>query len=140
MSDNVERAISYFEEGFNCAQSVVAAFGPGLGLDKETALKVAGAFGGGMAGMGETCGTVTGAMMVIGLKHPATKADDKEAKRKCYKLTREFVKKFKERNHSTICKELLNLTIKDGEKPKTRCPKFVKDASEIIEEILNRFG
>ena len=63
-----EVAVDCFEEGFNCSQAVVSAFAPELGLDRETALRVAAAFGGGMGRTGETCGAVSGALMVIGMQ------------------------------------------------------------------------
>ena len=67
---------------FNCAQTVFSLFAPDLGIDEKTALKIASGFGGGMA-CAETCGAVTGAYMVIGLKHghavsdPIKKAETK---------------------------------------------------------------
>jgi C_GCAxxG_C_C family probable redox protein len=117
-----------------------------LGLDREQALKVAGAFGGGMARMGETCGVVTGSMMTIGLKYGKTKASDDEAKEKTYRLVIEFVDKFKVRYGSIVCRELLDCDMstpeglqkfKDRNLIETHCVKFVKDAVEMLETILN---
>jgi C_GCAxxG_C_C family probable redox protein len=51
---------------------VLSTYGPQFGLDRESAVRIAKAFGSGM-GMGETCGAVTGALMVIGLKHAGLK-------------------------------------------------------------------
>ena len=143
--DNVEGAVSYFEEGFSCAQAVLATYAPQLGLDRETALKVAGAFGGGMARMGQTCGAVTGALMSIGLQNGKTVADDEETTEACYDLAKEFAEQFRSRNGSTICKELLGYDISSLEERKiadekklfeTRCPEFVHDAAEILEQLL----
>jgi C_GCAxxG_C_C family probable redox protein len=72
MSERCERATQCFSEGFNCSQAVLSAFGPEMGLDCETALRVAGMFGAGMGRMGNVCGAVTGAFMVIGLKYSKT--------------------------------------------------------------------
>ena len=47
-----EDSLELFAKGFNCAQSVLAVLGPKAGLDREACLKVAGAFGGGMARRG----------------------------------------------------------------------------------------
>ncbi len=44
----VEEAVAYFKEGFSCSQAILTAYGPTVGLDRETALKVASGFGGGM--------------------------------------------------------------------------------------------
>jgi C_GCAxxG_C_C family probable redox protein len=137
----VERAVSLFEEGFSCSQAILSTFGPQLGLDRETALKVATAFGGGTGHMGETCGAVTGAFMVIGLKHGRIRAEDEETRDKAYELVAEFVDKFRSRNGSIVCRELLGCDINTPEglalaREKNVCPGFVRDAAEIIEEIL----
>jgi len=144
--NKVDQAVSCFKSGFSCSQAVLSAFGEELGLDKNVALKVSGAFGGGMAGMAQTCGAVTGAFMVIGLKYAKTKAEDEESKRKTYALVNDFVKCFKAKNSSIICKELLGCDIstdagkrnfKDKKLMDNLCTKFVQDAAEIVEEMLS---
>lgn len=124
---------------------MLSTYGMRFGLDRETAFKVAGAFGGGMARMGETCGAVTGALMVIGLKHGKTKADDDEAREKTYELANQFALRFKARNKSVLCRELLgyDLSMEQGREAvaeknlfMTLCPRFVQDAAEILEEIV----
>ena len=143
--DRVERAVSCFKEGFTCSQAMLSTYGPQLGLNHELALKVSGAFGGGMARMGETCGAVTGAFMVIGLKHGKVKAEDDEAKEKTYEIVREFVKRFKSLHGSIMCKDLLGYDLDIPEEREqveekqiceTRCPEFVKNAVEILEKLL----
>ena len=124
---------------------MLSSFGEEFGLDRERALRVAGAFGGGMARMGEECGAVTGAFMAIGLKYGKTKTGDEGAREKTYELVGEFVKKFKSRHGSIVCKELLGYDLSSPEGRKaayeqglftTLCPQFVRDAAEILEEIL----
>jgi len=141
----VELAVSCFEEGFACSQALLSTYSPQFGLDRETALKVAGAFGGGMGRMGEICGAVTGALMVIGLKHGITIADDEQSQEKTYSLVNEFVNRFKSRTGSIVCRELLGCDISTAEgmntaKEKglftTLCPKYVRDAAETLEQIL----
>lgn len=143
--NGVQRAVSCFAEGFSCSQSVLSAFGPQLGLDRETALRVASAFGGGMGRRGETCGVVTGAFMVIGLKCGRTRVDNDEAREKAYNLVSEFVVEFESQHGSVICRELLGCDISTPEGLElaremnlrtTRCPNFVRDAAEIIEQVL----
>lgn len=99
-----------------------------------------------MARMGETCGVVTGSMMAIGLKHGKTRADDDEAKEKTYRLVNEFTDKFKAKNQSIVCKELLDCDMstpeglqdfKDRNLIETHCARFVKDAADMLEEILS---
>jgi C_GCAxxG_C_C family probable redox protein len=141
----VDSAVSTFKKDFSCSQSVFSAFAPEFGLDREKALRVAGAFGGGMGRMGKTCGAVTGAFMVIGLKYGNTRAEDEETKEKAYELVNEFTKRFKTRNEDTECRKLLGYDISTPEGyriiyekgiTKELCPKFVQDAVAILEQIL----
>ena len=140
-----EQAVLTFNDGFSCSQSIASTFGVDYGLSREQLLKVSGAFGAGMARLAETCGAVTGAFMVIGLKHGRTRLEDQESKETTYKLVQEFVSRFKARNGSILCKELLGCDLGTAEGMKaaleknlihTRCPKFVKDSAEILEEML----
>jgi len=143
--NKVESAVSCFKEGFSCSQAVFSAYSGLFGLDRETSLRLAQAFGGGMARMGETCGAVSGAFMLIGLKYGKIKADDEQAKEKTYEIVRKFVDAFKSLNGSILCRDLLGCDISTSEGMKqakekelfeTLCPKFVQNAAEIIEKIL----
>ncbi len=144
--NKTETAAALFGEGFSCSQAIFSTYCAQFGLDSEIALRIAGPFGGGMAGMGETCGAVTGAFMVIGLKCGTSKIDDTETKEKVYALVHEFAEMFTARNGSIICRELLGCDISTPEGKiiarekglfDTLCPGFVKDAAEIIEELLD---
>jgi C_GCAxxG_C_C family probable redox protein len=141
----VELAVATFGEGFSCSQAVLSALAPDLGLDRETALRVAGAFGAGIARTGQTCGSVSGALMVLGLEHSQTQAEDKQAKEEMYALAREFIKRFEARNDSILCRELLGNDIGSPEEMQlikekglftSLCPKLVRDAVEIVEQLL----
>ena len=146
MTHHTDQALACFKEGFNCSQSVFSTFAPTLGLDRETALRVAAPFGGGMGRTGETCGAVSGALMSIGLKYAQPRAGDKQAKEKMYALAREFLNRFGERNNGCVkCRELLGCEIDTPEGMQrareqglfeTRCPKFVGDAAEIVEQLF----
>jgi len=141
---NVEKAVEVFKEGFSCSQAVLGACCEQFGLDKKTAYKISSGFGGGMH-LDQTCGAVTGALMVIGLKYGRTRADDIEAKMKTAKMTNEFAKKFRARHGSISCTELIgcNISTLEGfEEAKKKdlfkqvCPAYVKSAVEILEVIL----
>jgi len=143
--NKIKYALSCHKEGFNCSQAIFSAYAQELGLDKKTTLKVAGAFGGGMARMGETCGAVTGVFMILGFKYGQIKANNKDAKEKTYKIAKKFISNFKKRNRSILCKELLGYDINTPAGRKiirekglhdTLCSKFIKDAIEITEKIL----
>lgn len=144
--NRVDYALERFTKDFNCAQSVFSSYAPDFGINDETALKLAFPFGGGMGQQGLVCGAVSGALMVIGLKHGITDPKDKEGKDRANGLVKDFMEEFKGRNNNTlICKELLGCDgckgecgSEDEEKAlkKRMCPKFVKDAVEILEDIL----
>lgn len=145
IKSKVEEAVGYFEKGFVCSQAVFVTYAESLGLKPEIALPIADAFGAGMGGMAETCGAVTGAFMVIGLKYGRVHAEDSEAKKKTRRLIKEFVKRFKDRHGSIICQTLLDIDISTDEGIEaanekglfeTHCPKFVRDAAEILENLI----
>jgi C_GCAxxG_C_C family probable redox protein len=145
MSVKSQEAVKRFKNGFNCSQAVVGTFSEQFGLDSDKAAKVATGFGGGMR-MGGTCGAVTGAFMVLGLKYGNSTAKDKEAKATTYNQIEEYISRFKSRNNSVTCRELLGCDIStpDGMKQaqdkglfSSTCPQMVQDAAEILEEMLN---
>lgn len=122
-----------------------STYGPRFGLEVETALKISSAFGGGIGRTGDVCGAVIGALMAIGLEYGRTKPNDDEAKEKTYRLSQEFMEKFRERNDSIVCRDLLGVDISapDGRErieelglEEKVCRKAVRDAAEILEEIL----
>jgi C_GCAxxG_C_C family probable redox protein len=91
--------------------------------------------------MGETCGAVTSALMIIGLKHGRFRQEDKDAQKKTYELTGRFIEKFKSRQRggSILCRDLLGMDIKAPGAVKIAkeiCPKYIKDAVEILEEMI----
>jgi C_GCAxxG_C_C family probable redox protein len=141
----VEEVAKTHAEGFSCAQALLAVYGPELGMDRETALRVAGGFGGGMGRMAGTCGAVTGAFMVIGLVHSMTKKGDLQQKELSYEYIRKFAETFRERNRTLVCRELMGVDVSTPEGfaeakakniARTICPKYVRDAAEILEELL----
>ena len=142
---NAERALALFKEGFSCSQAVLAAYAEGLGLPREEALRIAQAFGGGIAKSGDWCGAVTGAFLVIGLKHGRVRADDAAAKDRTYALVQDFTKRFKARHGTARCNELLGCdistpegqrTIDERKLHQTVCEGLILDAAGILDEIL----
>lgn len=140
-----EKALNIFKEGFSCSQAVLAAFCQKLGLETDTALKLADGFGGGMGRIGLTCGAVTGAFMVISLKHGRIKSEDKDSKDKTNFLINEFVRRFEEKHGNLGCRELLGCSIgtqdgyayaKENNLFERKCNQYVVDAAEILDEII----
>ena len=144
--DHGKTAEELFRKGYNCSQSVLMAFGDITGFDDDTAARLASSFGGGIGRMREVCGAVSGAAMVLGLVKGYSDPDDLEAKKAHYALVRTFADRFKELNGSVICRELLSgVQTSTGGDPEARtteyykkrpCPELVRQAAEILDELL----
>ena len=141
-SDRVYQAVSRFKGGLSCSQAILSTYSPLFGLNQDDAIRIARGFGGGMARLSETCGAVTGAFMVISLKFPG---DNKQAKEATYTLIQEFAKRFKAANGCLNCGLLLGCDLntpegknyfKENGMLKSHCMKYVQNAAEIIEELL----
>lgn len=140
MSESVKSAVSLFSEGFICSQAVFAAFSERLGLEKEMALKIGNGFGGGVARRQSICGAVSGAIMVIGLKYGKTESNDHVSHEKTYSMVDSFCEEFIKRNSSIKCNEILGCNLSAARANglfSTVCQKCVKDAAELVEELLN---
>lgn len=138
----VKQAVDCFGSGLNCAQAILSTYCVDFGLDRGTALRLSCGFGAGMGRLGYVCGAVSGACLLLGLKHGQIHPDDNDAKENTYALVQEFAKRFEERNASIQCRDLLgvDLLLDDktavAEKVKCVCPKLVCDAAEIMEDML----
>lgn len=140
-----DEALSMFKSGANCAQAVLCSFADDLALERSVAKRISAGFGAGMGRMAGTCGAVTGAFMLLGMRHGSNAADQKESKERVYGMVREFAARFIEKNGSLLCRELLgcDLSSPDGMKEAqarnlfaTRCERLVKDSVEIVEKML----
>ncbi len=145
MSEKSEKAKELFKSGYNCSQAVLGVFCEEFGLDFETAMKLASSFGGGMGRMREVCGTVSGMFMAAGLAF-ASASDSALEKGEHYKRIQELAKRFRDKNGSIICRELLQ-GIESSTTPtpsernqsyykKRPCVELVGDSVEIFEEFL----
>lgn len=141
----IEKAMSCFKGNFNCAQSILSTYSPQYGLNRDTALKLSTGFGGGIARFGKTCGAVSGAFMIIGLKYGMGINEDKQAQEETYQFIRLFSNRFQEINGSIVCRELLGCDINTPEGKdyysqneffEKKCLQYVRNAAEILEEIL----
>ena len=147
MEERIEKAVALFKEGYNCSQSVVAAFADMYGFTPEQALKVSASFGGGIGRMRQTCGAACGLFMLAGLETGCTEGKDREGKETNYKVVQELAEEFRKRNGSLICAELLGLakTAPTPPSPEARtneyykkrpCVKMVEEAARIWCEYL----
>ena len=140
-------ARDYFEQGYNCAQAVAAAFADLTDIPLPTLLRLASPFGGGMGRLREVCGAVSGMTMVLSCVFASTDPNDQKKKKALYALIQQAAGDFKAENGSYICRELLNLDEKvSNPEPEKRteqyykkrpCAELVKCAAEITEKYLN---
>lgn len=145
--DRVELAGENFKKGYNCAQAVVLAFYDLFDLDRNTALKIAEPFGGGMGRMRLTCGAVSGMFMLAGLYKSHAHAGDLEGRRDVYEVVRTLAERFREKNGSIICGELLGINQPKDQSsmPQERtkeyyqkrpCVGCVQDCAQIFETFM----
>ncbi len=137
-----ELALSHFSGEMNCAQSVLLAYADEIRLDREDIIKLGTAFGGGM-GEGETCGAVSAALMVIGLKSKKSHSYV-ELKEQVKNLSGVFKSEFEKKFGSLRCKDLIgeNLKYETGyERAREKgvftekCPHFIGEAVKLIDEM-----
>lgn len=144
IQEAVMKASEIHSKGFNCAQSVLLSLSDLTGLAAKKSLAIAGGFGGGMRAS-EVCGAVSGAVMAIGLLFPFTDGEDSAAKDRIAAITREFHRRFREKNKTIICRSLLGY---DLEKPEESviikeqgiiakvCPEFMDCAEAIVRDLV----
>ena len=143
-----ELAESNFVAGYSCAQAVVKAFAHVTGFDGEQAMRLCSSFGGGMGRLREVCGAVSGMFIVEGLLEgyfDPTAENAQLQKAEHYKRIQELARRFKERNTSIICREILGARATTNPTPDERTPEYYKirpcarmcgDAAEILEAFL----
>ena len=145
--NDVDKAVTLFREGFSCSQSLLGAYCERYGLSRDLALKLGDAFGGGMGGLGKTCGAVTGALMVIGLAHGRTAADDSESKLATSRRVQELIARFERQHGTTLCRQLIGCDLDTPEKAREAraqglvervCVGLVRSAAEHLEQVLRQ--
>ena len=128
----IEKASALFEEGFNCAQSVVAAYATEYGFTREQCLKMSASFGGGIGRMRETCGAACGLFLLAGLETGATEGRDTTSKMNNYATVKKLAERFIEENGALRCEDILKLA-REG-KCATPCVERVRNAARLWEE------
>ena len=140
------RAKELFLEGYNCAQAVVLAYEVFFDESPETLAQLVSAFGGGMGRLREVCGSVSGMFFVLSKIYGYAEPKDTKGKTDLYARVQELAERFKERNGSIVCRELLGLQEKiSAPVPEERtpeyykkrpCPDIIGDAADVLEEYL----
>lgn len=143
--------MSLFKSGYNCSQSVVAAFADLYGFTEEQALRMSASFGGGIGRMRQTCGAACGMFLLAGLQTGAVRSDDREGKSRNYAVVQQLAARFKAENGDLICANLLGLNKKTESSPeasprtaayyaKRPCVKMVETAARIYADYLTEEG
>jgi len=143
MTAKTQKVRELLLSGYNCAQAIVGAYCEDLGLDFETAIRLSSSFGGGMGGLKEVCGALSGVFMIAGLKYGYTDSTDADAKAAHYALIQKIAERFREKEQSILCRDLLErLSKKDPDElpeeyKKRPCLGIVETAAEIAEEVIS---
>ncbi len=144
MCNKEEKARELFREGYNCCQAVLGAFCEEVGLEFETAMRLASSFGAGMGRLREVCGAVSALFMIAGLLEGYVAPDDDEQKAAHYARIQTLAKEFQEKHGTILCRELLKRTA-EVPKPEKRteayyaerpCAAFVGEAARLAENLL----
>lgn len=145
MKEPKDVALEYFAAGYNCAEAVLLAVAGALDVKPDHLPRIATGFGGGVAGCGEICGALSGAVMALGLKHGRTAPADQDAKRALYARAQELMQDFQEEFGNIRCLSLTgcNLSTPEGlaraqelDLHHSFCPKFVSFATECTVQML----
>ena len=144
--ERAQRAKAFFNEGYNCAQSVAMAYADITNLDEKMVATITASFGGGLGRLREVCGAVSGMAFVASFISPCPTADNAEAKKANYALVQEFAEQFRQQNGNIVCRSLLGLDRpKDEPTPSPRtseyyqkrpCAEYVYDAALIVGKHL----
>ena len=141
--NKADSAEELFRMGYNCSQSVYAAFAEDLGMSVEEAAKRASPFG---AGFGEVCGAVSGMVLVLGDLCGYQDPTDAAGKQALYALVQRLCGSFEKSEGSLICRELLGLAKgEDLAEPAVRTEEYYQSrpcvgacrrAAELLEAYL----
>ncbi len=145
--DHAEEARRLFLEGYNCAQAVFCAFCDLTGMEIDAAARLSSSFGGGMGRLREVCGTVSGALLALGILRGYADPKDPEQKKAHYALVQEYARRFREKNGTILCRDLLKgIPVTPGGVPEERTPEFYArrpclrlagEAAAILDELLS---
>jgi len=132
-----ERAAHCFDQGYNCAQSVMlsAAETFDVAIPAEI-IKGAAAFTGGIGYCGCTCGALTGASLFIGV----ISADDKKPRKrtKTLDLSGRFHDRFKDTFKSTCCRVLRKGSDFKDKQADRRCKEITAMTARLLVDMVSK--
>ncbi len=139
--ETINKALSYFDEGYACSQSVLLAFSEKFNLDERTAKLISSTFGGGMGRLREKCGAITSGFMVLGLTYGNENPEDMDTKLAAYKKVRELNHKVEDLYGTSNCAELLKkhateADVAERKHHKIICRKIVGDVTDLLYDMI----
>ncbi len=142
--EHAMKAAELFVEGYNCAQAVAVAFCDVTGMEEAYAAKLSSGFGGGMGGLREVCGAVSGMTLVLNHLYGYESPTDEAGKKQVYSQIKGLAEQFQEQNGSIICRELMkNLPANTDPNPKVAayyakrpCVRMVMTAARLIDDFI----
>lgn len=133
MESRLEKVMELRKKGYNCCQAVTCSYCDLVGVDMSVAFRSSEAFGLGIAGSMNTCGSVLGIVYLAGLKYSDNNLENPKSKHETYQKTKKLIDLFEDKNTSTICREIKGLTTG---KCLRSCHGCVIDACKIVEQYL----
>jgi C_GCAxxG_C_C family probable redox protein len=141
----VEKAVAFYKQGYTCTQSILGGFADRYGLPKDLAFRIGEPFGAGTSCTNGMCGSVTGAIMVLGLQSGSARNDDEAARYYTYQSVNERIQRFIGIHGSIQCGDLLGYDLSDPQQLQIvlekglfmqLCPNLVRDAAQILIEMI----
>ena len=142
----VGRAVRHFDEGYNCAQSVLLVMSEYWNIKSDLIPRIATGFGGGIGRCGSVCGALAGGILSIGIKY-GTDEPSPEKRQKCYELALRLYRLFEQQHGSVLCRELIGYDLSDSEglesaqKAKVfeeKCSGFIRTVVNILVDLEKR--
>ena len=141
--ETIDKALSLFNEGYACSQSVLLTFANQFGLCENTAKLISSTFGGGMGRLRQKCGAVTGGFMVLGLANGNTDPKDMETKLAAYQKVRELNQSVEDIYGTSICSELLKKHATEADVTERKhheiiCSKVIYDVAGLLYDMIEK--
>lgn len=120
MDKNLEQLLEMYLEDFrlgrlNCAETVLITMCNYYDIDMNICPMIATPFGGGLCGTHMLCGVISGALMVIGLRHGRELGGDKAPS---YELGKKLLAWFQKQRGAHECNQLIQCDFSDPEQMK----------------------
>ncbi len=133
MESRIKSVLERKNRGYNCAQAVACTYCDLARIDEKTMFKLTEGFGAGFGSTEGTCGAISGAVVLAGMKNSSAMLEKPDSKGSTYKISREVMDKFKLEAGATICRELKGV---NSQKMLFSCADCVRTAAKIVEKTV----